>query len=237
MEKRNVPAQDATTSPKAWTLTKSQWALYYWLLAHSKWNSFNKENHYYIYRSTFKNVQIMKSTGIKSPQTVTAAFKKLLEVGAIENSPFHEGAYIINTTHLYVPMNVAVLRFLLAFNSYIDPALSITTLAILARLSLFERGKPVDFTKTTLAKLLGLAKQHIDDSGLILVLALLEHSGLITLNKVRYTNQLGADCVRYTLVKIDTDGHLVEAMLNDDEDEMSDADIQALWKKIISVEV
>lgn len=158
MEKRKVPAQDTTTQPKAWPLTKSQWALYYWLLAHSKWNSFANEQHYYIYRNSYTNVQIMKSTGIKSPQTIATAYKKLLEVGAIEESPFHEDAYLIHTTHLYVPMSVSVLRFLLAFNQYIDPSLAITTFAILARLSLVGKGKPIDFTKTTLSKLLGLAK-------------------------------------------------------------------------------
>ena len=236
MEKRNVPAQDTTTSPQAWPLSKSQWALYYWLLAHSKWNSFNNEHHYYIYRNSFKNTQIMKSTGIKSPQTITAAFKKLQEVGAIETSPFHDGAYLIHTTHLYVPMNMAVLRFLLAFNSYIDPALLITTFAILARLSIFEKGKPIDFTKTTLAKLLGLAKQNVDDCGILMVLAVLEHGGLIKINKVAYTNQLGVDCVRFTLVKVDTDGHLAESLLND-EDEMSNKDVQALWEKIVTVSV
>ena len=234
MEKRNVPAQDTTTTPKPWPLTKSQWALYYWLLAHSKWNSFERENHYYIYRDSFKNVQIMSSTGIKSKQTIVTAFKKLEEVGAIETSPFHENAYIIHTTHLYVPMNVKVLRYLLAFNAYLDPSMLITTFAILARLSIFEKGKPIDFTKTTLSKLLGLAKQHIDDSGIILMLAVLEHSGLITLNKVSYTNQLGVQCVRYTLVKIDTDGHDIEAYFNVDE-EVQDTDIQTLWQKILSV--
>ena len=235
MEKRNVPAQDATTTPKAWSLSKAQWALYYWLLAHSKWNSFNNESHYYIYRNSYKNVQIMKSTGIKSQQTIAAAFKKLEEVGAIETSPFHDGAYLIHTTHLYVPMNVTVLRYLLAFNAYLDPSLLITTFAILARLSIFERGKPIDFTKTTLSKLLGLAKQNVDESGIILVLAVLEHSGLVTLNKVAYTNQLGVKCVRYTLVKIDTDGRDIEAYLNDD-DEVSDNEIQAMWQKVLSVQ-
>ena len=235
MEKRNVPAQDATTTPKAWSLTKSQWALYYWLLAHSKWNSFNNENHYYIYKNSFTNVKIMKETGIKSPQTMTAAFKKLIEIGAIEIASFHEGAYIINTTHLYVPMSVGVLRYLLAFNAYLDPALLITTFTILARLSILDRNKPVDFTKALLGKLLGLAKQHIDDSGLLLVLAVLEHSELIKLNKVSYINQLGRECIRYTLVKVDTEGRLIAGMLNDEE-EIPESEVLSIWQKILTVE-
>lgn len=234
MEKRNVPAQDTTTSPKPWPLSKAQWALYYWLLAHSKWNSFDNEDHYYIYRNSYTNTEIMRSTGIKSPQTISSAYKKLIEVGAIEVSPFHEGAYLIHTTHLYVPMNVSILRYLLAFNAYLDPSLLITLFAILARLSIFERGKPIDFTKTALSKLLGFAKQHVDDSGLVLALAVLEHSGLIALNKVTYTNRLGVECLRYTLVKIDTDGRAIEAFLNDDA-EVSDNDIQILWQKILAI--
>ena len=236
MEKRNVPAQDATTTPKPWPLSKSQWALYYWLLGHSKWNSFNQESHYYIYRNSFTNVQIMKSTGIKSQQTITAAFKKLQEVGAIETSPFHDGAYLINTTHLYVPMSTAILRYLLAFNNFIDPALVITTFAILVRLSIFEKGKPIDFTKTTLSKLLGLAKQNCDGAGVILVLSLLEHSGLITLNRAEYSNSLGVQCVRYTLVRTDTEGKHIEAMLNEDR-EISDSDVVALWKRVATAHI
>lgn len=234
MEKRNVPAQDATTTPKPWPLSKSQWALYYWLLGHSNWNSFTKEDHYYIYRNSFTNVQIMKQTGIKSKQTILTGFNKLLEVGAIEKSEFHDDAYLIHTTHLYVPMNAAILRYLLAFNNYLDPALVITTFAILVRLSIFEKGKPIDFTKTTLSKLLGLAKQNVDDAGIILVLALLEHSGLIALNRVEYTNTLGVQCMRYTLVKTDTEGKHIEAMLNEDR-EISDNDVISLWNKILSV--
>lgn len=234
MEKRNVPAQDATQFDKPWPLSKSQWALYYWLLAHSKWNSFNKENHYYIYRNSYTNAQIMRATGIRSPQTIATAYKKLIEVGAIELSPWHEGAYLIHTTRLYVPMSVTVLRFLLAFNKYIDPSLLITTFAILARMSVLERGKPIDFTKAKLGQLLGLARQNVDDAGIIIMLALLEHSGLITLAKVPYVNTLGVDCIRYSLIKVDIDGAKISSYLNNDEEFSSD-DINGLWTKILAV--
>lgn len=233
MEKRNVPAHDLTAGKQPWQLTKSQWALYYWLLAHSKWNSFTREEHYYIYKNSYTNVQIMRQTGIKSPQTMTTAFKKLLSEGAIVQSPSREGAYIINTTHLYVPMSVSVLRFLLAFHQYIDPSILITAFAILARLYIFDQGKPVDFTKTTLGKLLGLAKQNIDDAGIIIILSLLEHGGLIKLAKTPYTNTLGVDCVRYTLTEIDLDGKKLQGILNEDE-EFDNNDINTLWTKVLS---
>ena len=176
----------------------------------------------------------MKATGIKSPQTITAAYKKLIAVGAIENSPFYEGAYIIHTTPLYVPMSISVLRFLLAFNQYIDPAISITLFAILARMHRLEHNKPVDFTKTLISKLLGLAKQNIDDAGVILILALLECSGLIGLNKVTYTNGLGVECIRYTLTKIDTEGKQLDAYFNSDDEEVDALRIQQLYNSLLN---
>lgn len=230
---RNVPAQDATSVEKPWVLSKSQWALYYWLLAHSKWNSFENERHYYIYRNSYTNKQIMDATGIKSPQTIASGYKKLIEVGAIENSIRSEGAYQINTTPLFVPMGIPVLRFLLSFNKYIDPSLLITTFAILARMSRLERGKPIDFTKTTLGKLLGLAKQHVDEAGLLIILSLLEHAQLINIVKVPYTNRLGMECIRYSLLSVDTDGKFVVSYLNNDE-EFDSADIKKVWNKILA---
>lgn len=178
----------------------------------------------------------MKATGIKSPQTITAAYKKLIAVGAIENSPFHEGAYIIHTTPLYVPMSISVLRFLLAFNQYIDPAISITLFAILARMHRLEHNKPVDFTKTLISKLLGLAKQHIDETGVIIILALLELSGLIGLNKVAYTNGLGVECIRYTLTKIDTEGKQLGAYINSDDEEVDTLKIQKLYNDLLNAQ-
>ena len=236
MEKRDVPARDTTSSPKPWKLSKSQWAVYYWLLAHSKWNSFDKENHYYIYKDTFTYTQIMKSVGIKSPQTITAAMKKLEEERIIVTSEFSKGAYLIYTTEIYVPMSVGVLRYLLAFNKYLDPSMLITMFAILVRLFRVEKGKPTDFTKVMLGRLLGLAKQNIDDSGIILGLAVLEHTGLISLNKASYTNTLGVPCIRYTLTNVDTNGHMVEAMLNE-EDEISESSIKAIWEKIATINI
>ena len=198
-------------------------------------NSFEHENHYYIYKNSYTNAKVMEATGIKSRSTIIAAYKKLLEVGALETHPYHEDAYIIRTTRLYVPMNVAVLRFLLAFNTYLDPSLLITTFAILARMSKLEKGKPIDFTRATLAGLLGLAKQNVDSAGITLILAVLEHAQLIQLVKVPYKNQLKVDCIRYSLIKVDTEGHGVVGLLNDTQ-EFEGADIKKLWTRILEVE-
>lgn len=130
-------------------------------------------------------------------------------------------------------MNVSVLRYLLAFNHYLDPALLITTFAILARMYTLEKNRPVDFTKALLGKLLGLAKQNVDNSGLLLALSVLEHGDLIELNKVKYINQMGKECIRYTLTKIDTEGKFIEALLN--EEEISDEIVRPIWEKILGV--
>lgn len=236
MEIRNVPAQDMTTSPKMWPLTKSQWAVYYWLLAHSKWNSFAKQSHYFIYKNSYTTAQLMEKTGIKSRTTLLAAYEKLKEVGAIREAPFAVNAWQIYTTPMYTPMSTLVMRYLLAFNRYLDPSLTITTLSILARLERLNRGSPTDFTKSMLAGLLGKAKQNVDSAGIVLTLALLEHSGLVELTRVKYINDLGVECIRYTVTNIDLEGKLLEKMA-DNNSEFKNAEVEAMWERLRAVQV
>ena len=54
--KRNAPAANyCTTGEKPWPLTPNQWLVYYWLLAHSKWNYGQREDHYFIYDNSYKD--------------------------------------------------------------------------------------------------------------------------------------------------------------------------------------
>ena len=230
MEKRKVPAADATTSTKPWKLTPAQWTLYYWLLSHSKWNSFENEPHYFIYKADCVKSKIMKQTGIKSQTTVRTAFSKLEEVGAIADSPFAATAYKIFTPNLYIPMDVSILRCLLGFHKYIDPALLITTFAILARLSRFSKDETISFTKAELGALLGKARQNVDEGGILLVLSLLQGLSLIKLNTKEYTNNLGVRCIRYYLVaafpEIDLSAYL------SDGDEIDNDRLEKMWAMI-----
>ena len=57
--KRNAPAANyCTTGEKPWPLTPNQWLVYYWLLAHSKWNYGQREDHYFIYDNSYKKKTI-----------------------------------------------------------------------------------------------------------------------------------------------------------------------------------
>lgn len=232
MHERDVPAMDTKTNPSIWKLTTSQWSVYYWLLAHSNRNPNGQERHYFIYRNSFTLGQIRDKTGIKSDPTIRTAFAKLKECGAIIEDT-RVGAYLLTPPPLYVPMDVSILKSLLGFNKYLDPGIIITTFAILARLSHASEGKSKpSFTKTELGVLLGFAKQHIDDAGIILVLALLSHLGLVKLETAEYNNRLGVRCIRYTIMEVHPDKSL-EEYLNEDE-EVDETRIQRLWEMICS---
>lgn len=227
---RNVTARDYKMKPAPWNLTSAQWSVYYWLLAHSYWNSFEKESHYYIYKNSYKQVRIMEDTGIKSRATMSTAFKRLEEVGAIAPSPQHEDAYEIYTTSIFVPMDISILKCLLGFYKWLDPSLLITTFAILSRLARFIDEQEISLTKAELGALLGLARQNVDGQGIVLILSVLEHLGLITLKRSNYTNKLGQECIKYTLLAARPNADLSCYLTNDDAPDA--ARIQELWNMV-----
>lgn len=227
---RNVPASDETRSPKPWDLTHAQWSVYYWLLAHSNWNSAAKEDHYYIYKNSFTQRRIMGDLGIKSAKTITTAFHRLEEVGAVVPSLTSEGAYEIKTISLYAPMDVSIIRFLLGFNRYLDPAILVTTFAIMVRSVQLADTSIVCFTKTEFAALLGIVKTHTEDCGILMAFAILEFAGLIKLDKQVYTNRLGVECIRYKILEVNPKLN-VSAYLNADE-EADPVSIAKLWNSL-----
>ena len=217
IEKRNVPAVDHTMKIKPWNLTSSQWLVYYWLLSNSNWNSFTKENHYYIYKNKIVNAQIMRECGIKTQYTVRSAFKKLLEVGAINDSNYAE-AYEINYPEIYIPLDMRIIKFFISFNKYIDAARMITLYSIFRRLYVFDKGQPFDFTIGLIAKVLGKTAQGIDRPSILLMLSIFEFAGLVKIVKVPYNNNMGMQCIRYTLTDISDSGEGLEAFFNEEDD-------------------
>lgn len=235
MYSRNVPAMDAQTNPSIWKLTNAQWSVYYWLLAHSKRNPNSQEKHYFIYRNSFTLKQIRKGTGIKSDATIRAAIKKLQEptIKALTEDPI-VNAYLIQPPRLFVAMNASIILGLLAFNQYIDTGLAITAFAILARLDKFSEGnsRPY-FTKTEFAALMGLAKQNVDDAGVVLILHLLKGLGLIEFHMRSYENRLKTTCWQYVLDKAYPLSTTMDNLLEDDE-EKDDEHIGKLWQLILT---
>ena len=217
IEKRNVPAVDHTMKIKPWNLTSSQWLVYYWLLSNSNWNSFTKENHYYIYKNKIVNAQIMRECGIKTQNTVRSAFKKLLEVGAINDSNYAE-AYEINYPEIYIPLDMRIIKFFISFNKYIDAARMITLYSIFRRLYVFDKGQPFDFTIGLIAKVLGKTAQGIDRPSILLMLSIFEFAGLVKIVKVPYNNNMGMQCIRYTLTDISDSGEGLKAFFNEEDD-------------------
>lgn len=232
IEKRNVPATDFTQKQKPWKLTSSQWVVYYWLLAHSNWNSFQKEEHYYIYKNKIVNAKIMRDCGIKTQNTIRTAFAKLEEVGAIGKSSYAD-AYEIYFPIIYVPLDIKIIRIFLAFNKHVDSGQMILLYSILRRMYIFDKGAPIDFTASGLCALLGKTKQAVAPIGIVLMLALFEHFKLIELVKVPYTNSMGVKCIRYTLTSIkDVADDNILAEINFDE-ELSESWAASIWKKIM----
>lgn len=242
---RNVPASDATMTDRLapWPLTKSQWALYYWLLAHSNWNSFSREDHYYIYRNAFTYPQIMKDTGIKSAQTIVSGLDKLIKVGAIQKDSAYKQAYQLLTPSLYVPMDVTVLKYLLSFNKQIDPSVLITMFAILARWLQSQKKErddrtdkkaSISFTATELGRLMGIAKSNVERAELVLALMLLAGSELITLQKEFYNNRLKQRCVRYTITEVHPEGTDFIVAAFGEEEPPDENRIREIWAAIVS---
>ena len=217
IEKRNVPAADHTMNTKPWDLTSSQCLVYYWLLSKSNWNSFTKENHYYIYKNKIVNAQIMRECGIKTQNTIRSAFKKLLEVGAIGESSYAD-AYEIYYPEIYVPLDMRIVKFFISFNKYLDAARMITLYSIFRRIYTFDKGKPFDFTIGLIARVLGKAAQGIDRPSILLMLSIFEFAGLVKIVKVPYNNNLGKPCIRYTLIEISDSGEGLDAYFNEEDD-------------------
>lgn len=58
-------------------LNDNDWAVFYYLVAYCKWNSFAQEDHYYIYKNSFTKTSIAKTLGITAP-TVKSCLANLL---------------------------------------------------------------------------------------------------------------------------------------------------------------
>ena len=234
-EKRNVPAADFTQKEKPWKLTSSQWLIYYWFLSHSNWNSYCNENHYFIYKDKIVQVKIMKDCGIKSKDTIRNSIKKLKEVGAIAESDYSD-AYEIFFPLIYTPLDVKIIKVFIGFNNFLDSAQMIIVYSILRRIYTFGHNKEFSFTAAGLCKLLGKAQKNMNKHELLTMLALFEHMELATIKKDVYNNNLGVECVKYTVVSI-TDTLPEKTRIEfDNDDELSDTWAEEAWKALMTKE-
>lgn len=210
---RDIPALDAKTESKIWKLTSAQWSVYYWLLANSNRKPDGSEKHYYIYRNAFTFSEIQRDTGVRSANTVKAALAKLIEQERIRETvdSFGKTVYLIFPVKPYVPCSARVIRTLLRFNKYVNVEVSITILAIVARMLTLDNLKHVALTKTEIGALIGMAKQNIDEAGVAVALGLLKELQLIDYQVSIYQNKFKTNCRQYLFTKVNLNGdHLVD---------------------------
>lgn len=229
---RNVPAMDTTTAIQPYEMTRSEAAVYYWLLAHSKRNPSNLEEYYYIYRNSFTVKKIQDSTFIKSPTSINNALRGLVNKHIIDYDEQHK-AYKIYPPMIYVPMSTKVLMVLLAFNKYINSNTLITLLAMCARMT---RETPQDVTKTQLGALLGMARQNVNQMDVVVSMYLLRGLGLVDFEVYKYTNRLGVTCGRYHITGAHPQIEGIEDIIGDEE-EVNTTSLSELWSTIMSDEL
>lgn len=225
---RDVPAMDMSTSIKPYDMTRSEAAVYYWLLAHSRRNPSNFENHYYVYRNSFTITQIQKTSYIKSPTTIRSALNNLVEKSIIDYDE-NLKVYKIYPPMIFVPMSTRALMTLVAFNKYISSNTLITLLAMCARMT---REGPQDVTKTQLGMLMGMAKQNVNQMDIVVSMYLLRGLGLVDFEVQKYTNRLGVACGRYHITGAHPQLEGFEDFWDDDET-VNDMNLTDLWDVIM----
>lgn len=106
-EERNFEALDYGKKKKA-KLTNKQYLVYSYLMSISKWDSKNKEAHYYVYKNSFLIKDACALLNISQP-TWRSAIKKLQE----EIYIFDMGTYYeIKLPNTYAPLNIYLIKFL-----------------------------------------------------------------------------------------------------------------------------
>lgn len=174
----------------------------------------------------------MKHTGIRSYTTISECFKKLEEQYVIYRAPDGIPAYCINIPRLYVRMDVGIIRVLLAFHKYIDTRLLILAFILLTRLYQTQ-GSEYSFTKTDFGALLGVAHQHVDAAGVLIMFFIFEGLGIAKLTREPYKNRMGVDCIRFRIAEIDLEGKNIVSFLGKDN-EPDKHEIMEIWGKALT---
>lgn len=137
-------------------LSDNDWAVFYYLVAYCKWNSFTQEDHYYIYKNSFTKASIAKTLGITAP-TVKSCLGNLLR----EEIIFDQGeTYTIRIPSIYMTMGQDVMRYLVGLYNKGEGAYYIrgcTSLFAFQKIGDPENG----FTITSFANMLGCPEKKV----------------------------------------------------------------------------
>lgn len=183
-------------------LTIKQWAVYYWFISKSYWNSLTEEKHYFLYKSDVVNSKIAKELNIGSVNTVKTAIEKLIECNYLYYDDKRE-VYLIPHQKVFTYIDIKLLKFLLAYSKYLDAEI-LLYYSVLKRYNelCIENGELTRFNTRFMIELIG---HNVTDDSIYkkyqLYLMFLTNFNIITVEeKLREKN--GGVYVQYILTDI-----------------------------------
>lgn len=164
-------------------LTAKQYLVYSYLMSISKWDSQDKERHYYVYKNSFLIKDACAIIGISQP-TWRSAIKKLREELYIQE---FDKYYIIDIPNTYAPLNINLIKFLLPFGAAIDNGGNIISIySVLYRCwkGAKDNDEACEITINQLRKLFNVNHDQKTLASYKLMLLLFEHYELIRIKRV-----------------------------------------------------
>lgn len=226
---RYLPAtthQQEQTTHKKWKLTKSQYIIYYWLVAHSCWSK--NEEHYYIYDNVWTQKQLAEECGI-STKTVQRGLVTLEEHEILRRGDLTTKAYQIYWPYdATVALNKELMLFFLKLGQLIDLPLFIKLYTLLVygyRYQVNNRR----FTLVDLQRALNLDTGVPERVKLLQMIALWEHIGLLRLKQEVSCNNNRREFIIYTIENIQTNLDNISRYIED-----GSCDIKRAWVDVVS---
>lgn len=206
------------------TLTKSQWLIYYYLIANSYGSA--HESHFYIYKKDIKTSEMKEMLGIKSTNTIYKAFETLMEKGILYYDELKK-AYLIYVDEPYATFDIEIIKTFMHFKDYFDPSLMLRMYSLFSYLVWREnqRGKKVTFTINQVTKALNTTLKTLSVEGMYIILGLWNILGLIELSKREITNNYGTKYTEFTILKI------AKTIDNKFAEIENDHEIGKIWKR------
>ena len=177
---------DKTTMQQKQTkLTEKQYLVYSYLMSISIWNAEKKEDHYYVYKNSFKVKDACELIHISQP-TWRTAIKKLDQLGYIVNT---DKWYEIYFPERYVPLNLGIITYLLPYGASIKCGGHIIAVySVIAQYWKYQtnKGEVCEITENQLRKVFKSRTKHSDDADLItyeLMIKVFQSSNLMNIQE------------------------------------------------------
>lgn len=183
-------------------LTTKQYLVYSYLMSISKWDSADKEKHYYVYKNSFKVKDACEQLKITQP-TWRSSIKKLKETLYIQE---YEKFYIIEIPNTYAPLDIKLISFLIPFGAAINTGGNIVSIySLIYRYwdIMTQNGSPCEIT---INQLRAIFHERRDSQTLFsykIMLNLFVYYNLISLTKVTREFE-GAPYTSYVINHVST---------------------------------